>query len=274
MKILLTGAAGYLGRAVRKQLDGRHTLRLFDVQPVESLHESVAGDLLAPHQIDRAAKGVDVIVHTAWLSPGSLRRRSETDFFELNMRGTLSVLRAARRHNVGKVVVCGSLAADDAEYLWSGPAGWTARAAEEMCRYYHKQHGITCLFLRMGDFNRYRDYVAYGMRLLRRGVDRRDAARAAVLAAESTFTGFASPTIASSHRLGESDKDAYHADPAGALAKHYPDSADLLEELPLPDDFLKFDLAEAAETIGYEPRYTFGAFLQGLREKLKLESAS
>jgi len=267
MKILLTGAAGHLGRAVRTLLKQDHELRLLDVKFVESRHQSVQGDVREPLDVERAAKGVDVILHTAWLSPGSLRRKPELDFFRVNVAGTFNALRAATRHNIPKVVVCGSLAADDTNYAWSGAAGWTASAAEEMCRYYSLAHGIDCIFLRTGNFNRYRDYTDYGVRLLRRGVDRRDVAAAAALAVEAEVNGFISLAVASSHRLGPSDAEAYRADPVATLARRYPESEGLLPDLPLPDDFLKFDLEPARRVIGYEPHYTFGTFLRGLREK-------
>ena len=45
MKILMTGAAGFLGRGMVEALAPKHTLRLMDVVPVESPHECVVGDV-------------------------------------------------------------------------------------------------------------------------------------------------------------------------------------------------------------------------------------
>jgi uronate dehydrogenase len=109
-RVLLTGAAGRIGTALRPGLrahDGLRELRLSDIEPLAPEHpaETVApADLRDADAVLRAADGVDAIVHLGGV-PG------EADLATLagpNLHGTFHVLDAARRTGARRVVLASS----------------------------------------------------------------------------------------------------------------------------------------------------------------------
>src|SRR5271166_4933328 len=71
-RILITGAAGSIGRALREGFRGRYPLvRLSDIAPMEparSGEEVVPADLASFAEVDAAMKGVDAVVHLGGIS--------------------------------------------------------------------------------------------------------------------------------------------------------------------------------------------------------------
>ena len=109
-RVLLTGAAGRIGSALRpglRGLDGLRELRLSDIEPLRPEHpvETVAAaDLRDADAVLRAADGVDAIVHLGGI-PG------EADLATLagpNLHGAFHVLDAARRTGARRVVLASS----------------------------------------------------------------------------------------------------------------------------------------------------------------------
>jgi nucleoside-diphosphate-sugar epimerase len=100
MKVLVTGASGFLGSHVAEQLAARgHAVRallrrtssrkhLGDVPRLELAEGSVED---AP-SVARAAEGVDAVMHIA----GIVKARSSDEFFATNVGGTQNVLAAAK----------------------------------------------------------------------------------------------------------------------------------------------------------------------------------
>jgi uronate dehydrogenase len=109
-RVLLTGAAGRIGTALRPGLrthDGLRELRLSDIEPLAPEHpaETVApADLRDAEAVLRAAEGVDAIVHLGGIP-------SEADLATLagpNLHGAFHVLEAARRTGARRVVLASS----------------------------------------------------------------------------------------------------------------------------------------------------------------------
>jgi nucleoside-diphosphate-sugar epimerase len=79
MKVLLTGYAGFLGRHIAEKLVERgwqtrvilHStaIRKRDLKPG---FEIIWGDITRPEIIDKAVRGVDAIIHSAWVWPHSV----------------------------------------------------------------------------------------------------------------------------------------------------------------------------------------------------------
>lgn len=129
MKILLTGASGFLGRRLANALAARHELRLLlrATARREGLPaaEIVLGDIADPAAVEAAAAGCEAIVHGAALVR-ILAPRSE--FERVNVGGTAAVVAAARRHGVARLLhVSSFMALGPTE---AGPGGELDEAAE------------------------------------------------------------------------------------------------------------------------------------------------
>lgn len=111
MRVLVTGATGFLGRHLVPILaDAGHEVRCFhratsDLTPLADLPVTfMEGDVLLPGSVDAAVKGMDAVVHLV----GILRERDST-FEEVNVGGVRHVLAACARAGVQRVVHLGAL---------------------------------------------------------------------------------------------------------------------------------------------------------------------
>jgi nucleoside-diphosphate-sugar epimerase len=116
--ILITGATGFLGRAlVHRLLDGGHDaarLRLLVRDPARAValglprSSLVVGDIVARDAVVAAVRGVDCIFHLAARTT-ALRA---ADFVDVNVGGTQLVVEAMEQHNrEARLVLVSSLAA-------------------------------------------------------------------------------------------------------------------------------------------------------------------
>jgi dihydroflavonol-4-reductase len=121
--ILVTGATGLIGSRIAERLaeDG-HAVRALvrpgtDAAPLHALGIAVApGDLADPPSVAAALDGCAAVVHSAAATGGP--RQDVAGMEAVNVRGTATVLDAARRAGVGRVVAVSSPAFLDAR---SGP---------------------------------------------------------------------------------------------------------------------------------------------------------
>src|SRR5688572_670179 len=106
--LLLTGAAGTLGRWLRPRLIEKYgALRSSDVRdPAPALpgEEIVLADLADFDAVDRLVKGAGRIVHFGGISQESSFDR----IVKANIIGTYNVFEAARRHGAGPIVYASS----------------------------------------------------------------------------------------------------------------------------------------------------------------------
>jgi dihydroflavonol-4-reductase len=109
VKALVTGATGFVGRALLERLVAepgtavralaRNPDRLNGAGPAV---EVVRGDVTDPAALDRAVEGVDTVFHVA----GTFREPDAADdwYRKVNAGAVREVIRAARRHGVRRVV--------------------------------------------------------------------------------------------------------------------------------------------------------------------------
>jgi len=104
MKVAITGAGGYLGRALVGKLDGVHEVYPSDLGVSE--RGLVRADVLDVEAMNRLCAGVDRVVHLACVSPGEDRPDPETEtrVLDTRLKGTYNVMKAALEAGVRQVV--------------------------------------------------------------------------------------------------------------------------------------------------------------------------
>ena len=110
MKVLVTGAGGFLGGAVTRQLVGRgDTVHSFSRRHYVELDAlgviQFRGDLGSATAVALAAEGCDAVFHVA-AKAGSWG--AYEDYHRTNVRGTEHVLAACRQHGIGNLVYTSS----------------------------------------------------------------------------------------------------------------------------------------------------------------------
>jgi nucleoside-diphosphate-sugar epimerase len=104
--VLVTGSAGWIGRAVCAELIARgHRVRGFDHARSPALGDAVVGDVASPGDVAGALEGMDTVVHLA-ATP------DEADFLTSllpnNVVGLYHVLEAARLARLARVILVSS----------------------------------------------------------------------------------------------------------------------------------------------------------------------
>jgi nucleoside-diphosphate-sugar epimerase len=168
MKALVIGGAGFIGSHLVERLvhDG-HAVRALDnlssgkrenLAPVAGAVELVVADVRHPDRLEQEMRGCDVVFHQAAIVsvPYSVEHPGET--LDVNLRGTLNVLQAARAAGVRRVVMASSAAVygEDAELpkretmLPSpiSPYGLEKLASEHYLAIWAKLFGIETVALR------------------------------------------------------------------------------------------------------------------------------
>jgi len=161
-RLLLTGAAGGLGRVLRERLRPfAQTLRLSDIAalaPAEDVHEEVAPcDLADKSAVDALVAGCDAIVHLGGVSV----ERPFEEVLQANIRGTFHIYEGARRHGVRRLVfassnhVTGFYRQDEridahAPRRPDGYYGLSKSFGEDLAQFYFDRYGIETVSLRIG----------------------------------------------------------------------------------------------------------------------------
>ena len=105
LRVLVTGLSGLIGRALRKQIEGRVELSAVNRSAVDGLpcHRADIVDLEA---IAHAFEGVDTVVHLA--ADATSPNPPWSSILNNNVTGTYNVYEAARRAKVKRVVFASS----------------------------------------------------------------------------------------------------------------------------------------------------------------------
>jgi uronate dehydrogenase len=163
MRVLLTGAAGYVGRHLSRGLENDFDLRLADLAIPENDPRWVRLDITDPSNTAAVARGVDAVVHLA-VASGHEGEYEECGFnqlrFDVNVKGTWNVLEAARCTAVRRFVYTSSLmvvwgydpqawVAGDAPPRPVGTYAITKQLGEELCRHYARSSGLSVVCLRI-----------------------------------------------------------------------------------------------------------------------------
>jgi uronate dehydrogenase len=160
-RLLLTGAAGNLGRQLRGALaDWADIVHVTDIVPpgdAAAHEETSVVDLADREAVMNMVEGVDAIVHLGGISIDA----PFDDLLEANFRGTYNVYEAARKHGVKRIVFASSNHAigfhpvtevldADSPHRPDSLYGVSKCFGELLSRYYYDRFGIETVCVRIG----------------------------------------------------------------------------------------------------------------------------
>ncbi|MGN6315100.1 NAD-dependent epimerase/dehydratase family protein [Trinickia sp.] len=160
-RILLTGAAGGLGRVLRERLPHyADVLRVSDIAPIgeaRANEEAVVCNLADASAVDALVRGVDVIVHLGGVSV----ERPFEEVLPANIQGAYHLYEAARRHGVHRIVfassnhVTGFYRQDEvidtlAPQRPDSYYGLSKAFGEQLAQFYFDRYGMETVCLRIG----------------------------------------------------------------------------------------------------------------------------
>jgi len=116
MKVLITGAAGFVGQVLWMDFKDRYTLRLLDIRTADSEGEWIVGDVRDYDTVSGAMRGMDAVVHLAIARAANHTKNPSPDeqrtyqiaCMDTNVKGTYNVFEAAREHHIKRVVYASS----------------------------------------------------------------------------------------------------------------------------------------------------------------------
>jgi nucleoside-diphosphate-sugar epimerase len=167
-RFLVTGGAGFIGSNIVEELLKRgHSVAVFDDfstgrrQNLESFlpdMELIVGDLRDADAVRKAVQGRTFVLHQGAVASVSHSIDDPATSNEVNIRGTLNVLIAARDCGVKRVVVASSASVygdspllpkvETMPVLPVSPYAVTKLAAEKYCAAFHNVYGLETIALR------------------------------------------------------------------------------------------------------------------------------
>ncbi|SDD27864.1 uronate dehydrogenase [Cupriavidus sp. YR651] len=160
-RILMTGAAGNLGKVLRDRLkryaDVVRVSDIADLGTAREQEEVAACDLSDPRAVHELVAGVDAIVHLGGVSV----ERPFEEILPANIQGTYNLYEAARRHGVRRIVFAssnhvigyykqGEMLDADTPPRPDGYYGVSKAFGEQLASFYFDRHGIETVALRIG----------------------------------------------------------------------------------------------------------------------------
>jgi UDP-glucose 4-epimerase len=165
-RVLVTGGAGFIGSHVVDRLRAAgHVPRIYDVRPspfhADGEIDTAIGDVTDVEALRAAMAGCDAVMHLAAAADVGEVEKAPAASEQLNSRGTLSVLQAAREAGVRRIVYASTIwvysdtagPRVDEETLLSPPAHLytaTKLAGELYCNSYAELYDLQCTILRFG----------------------------------------------------------------------------------------------------------------------------
>jgi UDP-glucose 4-epimerase len=297
MRLLLTGSSGWLGRFLAPRLRAAgHMVTGLDVAPGPATR--IIGSVADRAVVERAFvdHAVEAVIHAGALHKPDIARYPAQAFVDVNVTGTLNLLRAATAARHDRFVFTSTTSlmitqaireeAGDAA-IWldesTGPLeprniyGVTKLAGEGLCRLHAREHGLACVVLRTGRFfpeedDTLRDLSGENMKaneFLHRRLTVEDTAEAHVLALDrAADLGFGLFVVSAPTPFAPPDAGALKRDAAAVVARYFPDAPALYAARGwrLPERIGRvYDSGLAERVLGFRCATDFGGVLAALR---------
>jgi nucleoside-diphosphate-sugar epimerase len=297
MRLLLTGSSGWLGRFLAPRLRAAgHNVVGLDVAP--GAETRIIGSVADRAVVERAFAdhAVEAVIHAGALHKPDIARYPAQAFVDVNVTGTLNLLRAAAEAGHDRFVFTSTTslmiteairaeAGDTAVWLdeSTGPLaprniyGVTKLAAEGLCRLYASEHGLACVVLRTARFfpeedDTHRALSGENMKaneFLNRRLTVEDAAEAHILGLDrAPAIGFGIFVVSAPTPFRPSDARALQRDAAAVIARYYPDAPGLYAARGwrLPERIGRvYDSGLAERALGFRCETDFARVLAALR---------
>ena len=254
MRILLTGACGMLGRAIRRVGADEHAFVLLDVAEDAAAEGGVRASITDESAVNRAADGCDAIIHTAAMHGASFGKESNAEFIRTNVLGAENLFQAALKFGIRRLVMSstlevlcgrdwkayGAIVYDESlppRPDWIYPQ--TKLQVEQLSSFYANNHGLEVANLRYSDVQDVPP-EQLGLQLLARSITAADAARANLLAATRPGLRDEVFLVASDSPLTQRDVNDAQVDPWAVLERYWPECRPVLEQhgqTPHPNHF-------------------------------------
>lgn len=197
MKVLITGAAGDIGRVLRDGLHGRYDLlRLSDraaMEPARQGEQTVMADLTDMQAVAALMPGMDAVVHLG----GIAGEASWEAILANNLCGTVNVFEAARLAGIRRVLFASSNHVvgfhprsarldHTAAHRPDTRYGLAKAFGEDLGRLYADKHGMRVMCMRIGSFQA----EPKDVRQLSTWISHGDMVRLVIAGLEATDLGF------------------------------------------------------------------------------------
>jgi nucleoside-diphosphate-sugar epimerase len=167
-KFLVTGGAGFIGSHIVETLvskgwrvrvlDNFSSGKIKNIKPVLDKIELLKGDIRSLASCRKATKGIDFVLHQAGLRSVPKSLLKPADYNEVNIQGTLNMLKASLENKVKSFVFASSSSVygnvrvfpEREDFLTEpiSPYAITKLTAEHYCRMFSCHYGLPTLSLR------------------------------------------------------------------------------------------------------------------------------
>ncbi|WP_104027726.1 NAD-dependent epimerase/dehydratase family protein [Vibrio jasicida] len=277
MKVLITGTAGRVGRAIYIKLMRLHEVVGIDRTPCSTV--DYVGDIRDTELIAKALEGVDAVIHTAALHAPHVGLVDDSEFNSINVEATEKLALQSIQCGVKHFVFTSTTALYGHASTPQDIAGWIDETITPQPKsIYHrskveaeqKLEQISDLFnlpvtvLQMSRcFPESADLMAAYR--LTRGVDARDVASAHLCAIEKRLNGFRRFIISGKTPFTTQDCQRLYDDADSLLRDHVPELAQSFDErgwkLPKKLDRV-YDSSAAQGELGWLPEHGFESVLE------------
>lgn len=279
MKVLVTGSAGRIGRAIYIKLMKQHSVVGIDKTPCSTV--DFVGDIRDLDLLAQALKDVDVIVHTAALHAPHVGLVDDDEFKSINVSATENLALLGIKSGIQHLVFTSTTALYGHASTPDGIAGWinesvvpqpktiyhrTKIEAEHKLQTISQTYRLPITVLQMSRcFPEPADAMA--IYRLTRGIDARDVANAHLCAIDKRLNGFNRFIISGKTPFTPEDCKQLYNDARTIIKDKCPQLASEFEQRKwnLPNRLDRvYDSASAQSTLDWIPNHDFEDVLEML----------